>query len=192
MTQYQTTRRITQQHLQHIALQYVQQFGGTEQAVRTMLSRHIKKSLQAHPNQDIHTIQQAVDTVVKKLSAYGYINDVLYAQNRIEKLLNRGKSLKHITADLQAKGIAADIIHQQLQTHDSNDTNAHAVQVYVQKRRLGIYRYTDQDDIDTYVQQHQNHNNDCYKQHQKDLAKCAKQGFCYRESTRALLGGITV
>ncbi len=180
-------KKITQSRLQNVALYYLDRFGGTEKSVRNMLHRRIQKSLQVHPDQDINTIRNWVDMVIAKCIDYGYINDSVYTKTRIQKLLDKGKSLTFITHDLYAKGVKSEIIDHHISTYDMVKINAKSVYIYVQKYRLGVHRYDNQRDIDTYMEKYQDYTSDHYKQHQKDLLKCAKQGFSYTDSQNALL-----
>ena len=178
-------KKITEQRLQNIALGYLQQFGGTEKAVRNILHRRIQKSLYTHPNQDPTALTEWTEKVIERLKSYGYINDVQYAKNRIKNLLNKGKSTKFIKSDLYTKGISTAIINNSLTEYTPSDINS--AYIFVQKHRLGVHKFYHADDIAEYLEQYDNYHSPHYHQHKKDLAKCARQGFSYSDSLNALL-----
>lgn len=185
--QKKLTKKITADRLQNIALYYLERFGGTEKSVRDTLNRHIKKSLHDHPYQDTNQIADWLDTVMNRLKSYGYINDTEFAKNRIKILLKKGKSTKFIQSDLQLKGVSGDIIDNILNAYNMVEINSNSVQIFVQKHRLGVHKFYHPDDIAEYLENYNNTNSPHYHQYKKDLAKCARQGFSYNDSTDALL-----
>lgn len=187
IVQKKPAKKITEQRLQNIALGYLQQFGGTEKAVRNILHRRIQKSLHTHPNQDQTLLTEWTEKVIERLKSYGYINDVQYAKNRIKNLLNKGKSTTFIKSDLYTKGISTDIINNSLTAYTPRDINRHSAYIFVQKHRLGVHKFYHAEDIAEYLEQYDNYHSPHYHQHKKDLAKCARQGFGYTDSLNALL-----
>lgn len=184
------TRKITLSRLQNIAGAYLERYGGTEKSVRQMLGRRIEKSCASHPDQDMVHIAMWVDTVIARLQSYGYINDTQYATARVKKLFAKGKSTSYIYADLHAKGVARDIVDTVVQSAAQTHThfNMQSVHIFVQKKRLGIYRYSHTDDIQLYLENYDTFGTQYNQYYKKDLARCARQGFGYDISVRALLG----
>lgn len=62
-----------------------------------------------------HSEVSVIDTVAK-LKAWGYLNDIQFAENWIRnRLLNKPMGTIRLRAELQAKGVSGDIINTQLQ-----------------------------------------------------------------------------
>ena len=101
------------------------------------------------------------DRVLKKLQHKGYVDDEQFARWWVEgRNLNRGTSLRKLSAELRAKGVSSTIVEQALGESARND--ADELTKLIAKKR---HRYDDD---------------------QKLLAYLARQGFSYDDIKNAL------
>jgi regulatory protein len=121
-------------------------------------------------------------SVLNACEKAGFINDQAYALGRARSMLRKGKAIHVIGADLNARGIASNMVDQTItdlrdEADDAartdmrgTDPNLAAAAAYARRRRLGPFRSPDQRD----------------EKHDKDLAALARQGFSYDIATRII------
>ncbi len=105
--------------------------------------------------------QTVADRVLARLEEKGYIDDEKFARWWVEsRNLTKGSSLRKLTSELQAKGVARNIIESVLEATDRSDSNE--LHKIITKKR---HRYDDE---------------------QKLIAYLARQGFSYDDIKSAL------
>ncbi len=130
-------KKIDHTALERTALRYLQRFSSSTESLRRLLHRKIKRALESED--DRAPLFLAIEPIIEKFSRLGYLNDQSYAQQKMQTLLNRGKSLHSARAYLLAKGIDKDvlsIINQEL----TDDADLKAAIALVKRRRLGPLR----------------------------------------------------
>ena len=160
-------KKINLSRLRSIAQRYVERFGGTRARVQRILDRQIQKAERQHgpsPN-----AQDWRDQVVEELVAFGFVDDVTFAQSRVQRGRRQGKSRKQILADLQRAGLDINAEQAALALLEGDESSElQAAQIYVRQRRLGAYRT----DPEAYED--------------KDLTRLARRGFSYQIARQAL------
>lgn len=133
-------KKVTAGYLERAALHYLGRFSSSEQNLRQVLERKIRRRSES-PATDEHKVW--IEEVVRKCVKYGYLNDETYAARRAELLQRRGKPLRSIGMDLHQKGIDGELAKQVLAELDgegAGDADARAAAMYVKRRRFGPYR----------------------------------------------------
>lgn len=163
-------KKISPTYLRNVALWYLERFGGTRHRVRQVLHRRAEEAAQVH-GEDPHT-GQWIEDVLDELENFGHLNDLLFAQSRVQRGLRQGKSRRLIEQELSNAGVSSAIQQEAISALDmsNDDQEIQAARTYVARHRLGYLR----DDPESFEQ--------------KDLARLARRGFSYQTARRALGG----
>ncbi len=160
-------KQITEKRLLNIALFYLTRYEASEQKLRQMLERRVKKQALNGENIPPET-DKWIQNVVQKAVASGYVNNERYAEITIRILCRQGKSTAYIRRKLSQDGIDEAIVNQFLETENTDSETVRAL-TWLKRQRKGGYRSTQSDSV-----------------FQKDLAALARQGFSYAVAKEAL------
>ena len=107
-----------------------------------------------------------IERIINKLENLNLINDIVFAESKIQSLLNQAKSKNYIKQYLLKKGISKKIVDEQISIFYTNNKNIEKDNAlkFAKKRNLL--------------------NND--KDYQKKLSKLARAGFSYEISKEIL------
>lgn len=148
-------KKISESYLRNAALYYLQRYPASVSRFLEVMTRKMKRSLAAHPDQDLAPYETFLrDTLVPELERTGLLNDALYARGLAASLQNRGLPRRAIAMRLSAKGVATE--QEQLDTQ--NDLEA--AKIFARRKRLGPFARTQRDP-------------------RRDLAALARAGFSY-------------
>lgn len=161
----------TVEHLERVALRYLERYAGTTERVRRVLARRVTQSV-AEFGTDPDEGARAIDEVLGKLRRLGYLDDARFAVARVRSLRKRGKSARAVRAALSAQGVAQDVVERALAEEEGEDAELEAARAFVRRRRLGPHRPAEARDAER----------------EKDLARLARAGFSYDVAVRALAG----
>ncbi len=160
-------KQITEKRLLNMALFYLSRYEASEQKLRQMLERRVKK--QALNGATIPPeIDKWIQNTVQKAVSLGYVNNERYAEMRIRILCRQGKSTAYIRRKLSQDGIDAALVNQFLETENTDSDTVRAL-TWLKRQRKGGYRSAQNDSV-----------------FQKDLAALARQGFSYVVAKEAL------
>jgi regulatory protein len=174
-------RRVTRDYLMNYATWYLERFTASRARLEKLMRGKIRLSV-AHYDTDPQEAEDWMKSVLNACEKAGFINDQAYALGRARSMLRKGKAIRVIGADLNARGIASDMVDQTItdlrdEADDAartdmrgTDPNLAAAAAYARRRRLGPFRSPDQRD----------------EKHDKDLAALARQGFSYDIATRII------
>ena len=117
--------------LERLALRYVERYATT----RAKLARYLARKLRERGWAD--SGEPAIEPLIARLAALGYVDDAAFARSRAETLGRRGLGERRVTVDLRAAGIADD---------DSAEARAFArdralaaALRYAERRRIGPF-----------------------------------------------------
>jgi regulatory protein len=176
-------RRVTRDYLMNYATWYLERFAASRARLERLMRGKIRLSVAEHGT-DPQEAELWMQNVLAALEKAGFINDDAYALGRARSMLRKGKALRVIAADLNARGIVSDKIDDALgklrdEAEDASDEdmrgtdpNLAAAAAYARRRRLGPFRRPDMRD----------------EKRDKDLAALARQGFGYDTATRIIDG----
>lgn len=135
-------KKVSEAYLERAALHYLGRFNSSEHNLRQVLERKVRR--RNEENAPASDDQKAwIDAVASKCVKYGYVDDAVYARQRAQSFLRRGKPTGTIAQDLRHKGIATDLIAQvlaELETDEDASADARAAAAYVRRRRFGSFR----------------------------------------------------
>ncbi|MET4734925.1 regulatory protein [Thalassospira sp. MBR-102] len=178
-------RRVTRDYLMNYAIWYLERFAASRARLEKLMRGKIRLSV-AEYGTDPQEAEEWMKSVLNTCENAGFINDTAYAKGRARSLLRKGKAMRVIAADLNARGIASDMIDDTItdlrQEADQaayedvrgTDPNLAAAAAYARRRRLGPFRRPEQRD----------------EKRDKDLAALARQGFGYDTATRIIDGDL--
>ena len=166
-------KKITQKHLENVALYYLQRYESSTFKLRNVLKRRVlraKMQLGEVPNE----ADKWIENIINRMQELGYIDDKRYAQNTFRRLQNAGKSTHFIAGKLKQSGIVANTINELLEEQESppDEMDLNAARHLVKKKKLGYLRPSDEQEL----------------MHQKDLAVLGRAGFSYEIACQALKG----
>lgn len=130
---------VTEAYLERAALHYLGRFGATKARLRQVLEEKIRRRQLGERATDQH--KDWINALIIKCERYGYVDDQLYAEQRLNSLFKRGKTLHTIAQDLRHKGVEADVIENLLQRFKDAQPDAafQAALHYARRRRFGPY-----------------------------------------------------
>jgi len=170
-------KKVTAGYLERAAVHYLGRFSSSEQNLRNVLERKIRRRNENHAPATEEQ-QGWISDVVAKCVRYDYVDDNRYAAQRAEMLLKKGKPVRMIKQDLRHKGISADISAAaiaQLKGEDTVAIDQKAAAAYIKRRRFGPFRReTGADDVQMAAKR------------EKELASMARSGFAYGLATEML------
>ena len=170
-------RKISPEYLRRVALHYLDRYSATENSLRAVLKRRIRKSATIHELDD--DVPLWVDALIDDMKRLGFINDAAFAQTRAVSLHRSGKSSRAIAQTLIGKGIRGDVLDDAIKAasdelghgDDRRAMDRAAGFEFARRRRLGVF------------------NPDPVKREDrkdKDMATLARRGFGY-EICRAVV-----
>ena len=139
--------------LENKALHYLGRYASSEANLRQILKRFAMRKCQptdADADADAddafrQILETAIDALITRYRALGYIDDRAFALGRARAMRTRGASTRRIIQTLKAKGIDAKIASEimadglEADTNTSTDAETAAARIYAQRRRLGQY-----------------------------------------------------
>ncbi|WP_417457440.1 regulatory protein RecX [Kordiimonas sp.] len=136
-------KKVTAGYLERAALHYLGRFSTTEENLRKVLERKVRRRNEGHaaPTDEQTTW---INEVVEKCVKYGYVDDEVYARQRSESLLRKGKPPRQILQDLRFKGVDEGTATAAVDDLEDDDVGADATRraaaAYVRRRRFGPFR----------------------------------------------------
>ncbi len=142
------TKPVSKAYLERAALHYLGRFNSSHANLMRVLERKVRRRNEdnAPPSpEQLGWITLVADQCV----AYGYVDDALYARQRFESLLRKGKPLRVIKQDLHYKGVPdaiAEAVIAEATRDPDMDPDLKAAAAYVRRRRFGAFRRADKTD----------------------------------------------
>ena len=167
-----TSRPLTPQRLENIALHYLERFSASTESLRRALLRRAERSAQEHGT-DRGEAAGWIDALIQRYVASGLLNDALFAEARTASLHRRGGSTRMIRQKLAAKGVGADDIDRALDERreaTDGEPDLEAALALCRRRRLGPYRPAEKRT----------------EMRDKDLAALGRGGFDYATARAAV------
>jgi regulatory protein len=165
-------RRVTANSLGNVAQHYLARFAASEDGLRQVLRRRIRKSAEVH-DIDIDEAHGWVEDLIIRYRGAGLLDDHTFAAGRARSLHRRGTSRRAIGAKLAVKGIASELartVLDELADEIGGDTEFTAAAALARRRRLGPYKAAEKRE----------------DARQKDLAALARAGFTYQVANKVI------
>ena len=170
MPESKNARPLTVKRLTNIALYYLGRYESSVEQLRKILLRRVLK--ERMKGADIPAdIDAAVDSIVIKAVADGYVDDRRFAEGVVRWCQSAGKSRRYLIGKLKTAGIDSDLILEL--TAALTDSDLDAARRFVQKKKIGCCRPLEKQ-------------KECFK---KDLAAMARAGFSFEVAKQALETG---
>lgn len=171
-------RKIDLRYLENAALYYLQRYATSSQNLKNILSRKIMRGC-AHHGQEPQEFLAALDQMIGRYQQSGLLNDIVYAEGRVQALRRQGLSRQTIRQKLTLKGLGAAEIDHALQQADETTLAAEdgenpelaAARTLARRKKIGPWRRMPLTDP---------------KAAQKELAALARAGFSYEIARLAL------
>lgn len=166
------TPPLTERWLRDQAHAYVQRYAGSEQRLRQILWKRVRRAQLFHGGSQ-EDAAPLVDAVITHFLAHGLLNDDRFALDWALTLQKRGTSRRLIQHKLREKGLASQHIDSALSilVSQSGEWETEAARKYAERRRLGPFRSIP---------------DDSWERRQKDLASMARAGFSFDLAKRVL------
>ena len=161
-----TPKKIPESYLTNSGKYYLERFAASTEQFRRTMTRKIRKSCAAHPDQSVDVCLSTLDTVITKFQNIGFLNDAGYANGLSHSLKNRGWPRGRIIQRLKEKGISAELIEQAVPAPEGSDDLIDAL-VWIKRKKLGSFALRE-------------------KSFEKSLAALGRAGFDYNSANRAL------
>lgn len=163
-------RKVSVRYLENAALHYLKRYSATVSQVRRVLLRRVDRSLKAHGG-DRAELLEWVDALIDKLGRNGLVNDAAYAENRAASLRASGRSARVIAQKLKQKGVAAEVVAQQVAHASEQLSEEDAARIWAKRKRLGPFCR------DAALRK---------DRREKDLAALARAGFSFAVAKRVI------
>ncbi len=169
-----TARPITASYLQNAAAFYLERYASSAEGLRRVLRRRVRKAeMLDAPVMD--NVEQAIEAVVQKFAAAGFLDDKAFAQTKARSLHRRGTSTMMTRQRLQAAGVDGDTVDAAMTAlddelgTDSGSRERTAAIALARRRRLGPFRTSDRE-----------------FHRARDMAALARAGFAYELARRVV------
>ena len=164
-------RKATAKSLENAALYYLQRFASSNENLRRVLMRRVRRSAQHHGT-DPEEGTEFINDIIARYQRSGLLDDAGYAEIRTASLGRRGNSARAIRNKLVEKGVNSDIIDETLTNRQNEDADPEltAAVSLARRRRLGPFR---EDGIRPEFKE-------------KDLAALARAGFNYDTAQKVI------
>ena len=164
-------RKATAKSLENAALYYLQRFASSNENLRRVLMRRVRRSAQHHGT-DPEEGAEFINDIIARYQRSGLLDDARYAEIRTASLGRRGNSARAIRNKLVEKGVDSDIIDETLTNRQNEDADPEltAAVSLARRRRLGPFR---EDGIRPEFKE-------------KDLAALARAGFNYDTAQKVI------
>lgn len=132
-------RPVTAAYLERAALHYLERYSASTTMLRQTLARRV-----ARRGADPAEFSEAIETIVRKATASGLVDDSRFAAARLATLRRRGTSTRGASAKLAAKGVAREIVEATLaaeeESREDRPAEIDAAHAYARRRRIGPFR----------------------------------------------------
>ena len=146
------------------AIYYLSKYSSSKKNLEYILKKKIRRL--SDEKKIRFDLYNDIERIINKLENLNLINDIVFAESKIQSLLNQAKSKNYIKQYLLKKGISKKIVDEQISIFYTNNKNIEKDNAlkFAKKRNLL--------------------NND--KDYQKKLSKLARAGFSYEISKEIL------
>lgn len=133
-------RKITQDYLENSGKFYLEKFPASVEHFKLVMTRKIRKSCLAHPEQNLAQCAQLLDAVAEKFVRLGFLDDQALTRGLLTSYRTRGWSQRKIKATLAMKGLSADIIEDYMSDQSESDSSdLTAALRWARKKRMGCF-----------------------------------------------------
>lgn len=175
-----TPKKVNERYLYNAGLYYLKRYTASIEHFKGVMRRKIKKSCAHHTDQDFGACLPMLEAATARLIDEGFLNDEAYTRGMVTSLRRKGKSQKLIAKKLRSKGLATDLVRDELEHFDETfvtpdrdgDISADfkAALIHARKKRLGPYNTKPASD-------------ELYK---RGLGSLARAGFSYETAKRVM------
>ena len=169
----------TPQGLTNVALHYLGCYAASEASLRRVLTNRLRRAAMDHPEFTVATepYRALLDVIEKIIASHkrsGALNDVAFAEIKVNSLRRQGRSRRVIQQKLGIKGVSGDIVVAALERNadgaESDEVELKAAMALARRRKWGPFRKTVVDD----------------DRKRKDFAALARAGFSSGIARRVL------
>jgi len=123
------------------SVHYLERFESTEEGVRRVLERRIRRRCM-RTGEDEKDAIDGIAAVIQKLVKLDYVDDRRFAGHLVRRLRHRGGSRAQIRARMRDKGVPEMVIGDSLRTEAGceEDAELRAAWIVARKRRIGPFR----------------------------------------------------
>ncbi len=136
-------KKVSAGYLERAALHYLGRFSSTQDNLRRVLERKVRRRNEEHAPPTDEQVGW-INDVVEKCVKYGYVDDEVYARQRADSLLRKGKPPRQIMQDLRFKGVDTDTAAAAVENlegdEEAPDAIRQAAAAYIRRRRFGPFR----------------------------------------------------
>lgn len=132
-----SVKTLDQESLHRLAIRYVERYATSRKKLADYLNRKIRE----RDWQD--AASPAVEQLVERFVAQGYIDDALYAQNKASALARRGYGARRVSQALYQAGISEADGREAFQISEANKWEA--AEKFARKRKIGPYAESEPD-----------------------------------------------
>lgn len=162
----------THESLERAALRYLERYESSEHNLRQVLRRRARKALDAVDADEALRAQAGgwIDAIVARAVEAGLVDDRRYAEGLSRSLARRGTSHRAAWHKLREKGVASELIREQLGGAPDPEDELTAATALARRRGLGPWRSPERR----------------AERREKDLAALARAGFGYETARRVV------
>lgn len=166
---------LTPERLANVALHYLARYAASEASLRRVLDNRLRRAAMHNPEfandpaaQD--TLRAAIGGIVERHRKSGALNDIAFAETKLNSLRRAGRSRRAIEQKLAKAGIRKDITRGLFDSEETEEAELQAAFKLARRKKLGNFRSGET----------------TREQRRKDLATLARAGFSLDIARRAL------
>ncbi|MDP9128038.1 MAG: RecX family transcriptional regulator [Pseudomonadota bacterium] len=140
---------LTPERLARAAVDYLGRYAASEASLRRVLANRLRRAAMRDPGfaadqKKIAMLRDAIENIVERHKKSGALNDLAFAETKINSLRRAGKSSRAITQKLGYAGVGKDMIKQALEGNeaglDAEEAEIKAAYTCAKRRKLGPFR----------------------------------------------------
>ena len=131
-------KKITPQRLKNIGLYYLQRFETSSDNLRSVLQRRVDAYAKENPTWNKQEAYQWIENILEEFIQLHYLDDVRFAEIKINDYLRAGKSARYIQNKLRQKGISALKVETLLSEKEYNPLET--ALKFAERKKIGPYR----------------------------------------------------
>jgi regulatory protein len=160
-------RKINLEYLENSGKFYLEKYPASIAHFRMVMTRKIRRSCLAHPDQNPEECSALLETIIQKFANAGFLNDSALSKGLLYSLKQRGWSLRKIKMSMSQKGLPKNLIDDALEETAPDHSDLASALKWIRKKRLGAFAKNEE-------------NQDRW------LSSLGRAGFDYETSRKAL------
>ena len=132
-------RKINLEYLENSGKFYLEKYPASVAHFRRVMTRKIKRSCLAHPDQNSEECAALLETVIQKFVSANFLDDSALSKGLLYSFRQRGWSLRKIKMSMVQKGLPQNLVDDALEETAPEHSDIASAIKWIRKKRLGPF-----------------------------------------------------